>query len=44
MSYGPADTRPIEAVAAEIVHTAPEHDEGDGSTPPDPREGLRHFA
>jgi hypothetical protein len=34
---------PIQAVAAEIVHAAPERDEGDGNTPPDPDEGLRRF-
>ena len=44
VGYGPADDRPIEAIAAEIVHAAPEQDEGDGSTPPDPSEGLRRFA
>jgi hypothetical protein len=38
-----ADDRPIQAVAADIVHTTPEHDEGDGSTPPDPDQGLRRF-
>jgi hypothetical protein len=41
---GPADDRPIQAVAADILHATPEHDEGDGSTPPDPDEGLRRFA
>jgi hypothetical protein len=41
---GPADDRPIQAVAADIVHATPEQDEGDGSTPPDPDEGLRRFA
>ena len=40
---GPADDRPIEAIAAEIAHATPEQDEGDGSTPPDPDEGLRRF-
>jgi hypothetical protein len=40
---GPADERPAEAVAAEIARTAPEPDEGDGSTPPDPGESLHRF-
>ena len=40
---GPADDRPIEAAAAEIVPATPEQDEGDGNTPPDPDEGLRGF-
>jgi hypothetical protein len=40
---GPADDRPIEAVASEIVHAAPEPDKGDGKTPPDLDEGLRRF-
>ena len=40
---GPADDRPIEAIAAEITHATPEQDEGDGSTPPDPDEDLRRF-
>ena len=39
----PADDRPSEAVAAEIIDGAPQPDEGDGSTPPDPDEGLRCF-
>jgi len=39
----PADDRPVEDVAAEIVHATPERDEGDGNTPPDPDEGLRRF-
>ena len=34
---------PIQAVAAAIVHAAPERDVGDGNTPPDPDEGLRRF-
>jgi hypothetical protein len=41
---GPADDRPIEAVAADIVHAAPLQDEGDGNTPPDPADRLRRFA
>jgi len=40
---GPEDDRPVETVAAEIAGAAPEGDEGDGSTPPDPDEGLRRF-
>lgn len=40
---GSADDRPIEAVASEIMHAAPEPDDGDGKTPPDPDEGLRRF-
>ena len=31
--HGPADDRPIQAIAAEIVHATPEQDEGDGNTP-----------
>ena len=41
--HGPADDRPIEAIAADITRAAPQQDEGDGSTPPDPAENLRHF-
>jgi hypothetical protein len=41
---GPADDRPAEAVADEIVHAAPAQDEGDGETPPDPDEDLQRFA
>ena len=40
---GPADDRPIQAIAAEIIHATPEQDEGDGSAPPDPDQDLRHF-
>ena len=40
---GPTDDRPIEAVAADIVHATPEQDEGDGNTPPDPDENLSRF-
>jgi len=40
---GPADDRPIKAIAADVVHAAPEQHEGDGNTPPDPNEGLRRF-
>ena len=40
---GPADDRPIEAIAAEIVRATSGHDEGDGGTDPDPGEGLRRF-
>jgi hypothetical protein len=43
LGQGPADDRPVEAVAAEIVHATPEQDDGDGNTPPDPDEGLRRF-
>ena len=39
VGQGPADDRPVEAIAAEIVHATPEQDEGDGNTPPDPDEG-----
>jgi hypothetical protein len=41
VGQGPADDRPIEAVAAEIACAAPERDQGDGSTPPDLDEALR---
>jgi hypothetical protein len=44
VGQGPADDRPIEAVAAQIAGATPLQDEGDGSTPPDPGEGLRRFA
>jgi hypothetical protein len=40
VGQGPADNRPAEAVAAEIARARPEPDEGDGSAPPDPGEGL----
>jgi hypothetical protein len=40
---GPADDRPVHTIAAEINVTTPHKDEGDGSTPPDPDDGLRHF-
>ena len=43
VGQGPADDRPIEAVAAEIAGTTPDKDEGDRSAPPDPEENLRHF-
>ena len=43
VGQGPADDRPIEAVAAQIVRAGPEQDEGDGNTPPDLDEGLRRF-
>ena len=41
---GPADDRPAEVLAAELAGTAPEQDEGDGSAPTDPDDGLRRFA
>ncbi len=44
VGQGPADDRPVEAIAADIARAAPEQDEGDGSAPPDPGEGLRRFA
>jgi hypothetical protein len=40
---GPADDRPVQAVAAEITGATPQPDQGDGSTPPDPDDDLRHF-
>lgn len=40
---GPADDRPIAAIADEVASTAPDLDEGDSSAPPDPDEGLRGF-
>jgi hypothetical protein len=40
---GPADDRPVRTIAAEIAGTTPHSDEGDGSAPPDPDEGLRRF-
>jgi tetratricopeptide (TPR) repeat protein len=40
---GPADDRPIQVIAAGIIHAAPERDDGDGSAPPDPGQDLRHF-
>jgi hypothetical protein len=41
---GPADDRPVETIAADIVHATPLQDEGNGNTPPDHDEGLRRFA
>jgi tetratricopeptide (TPR) repeat protein len=43
VGHGPEDNRPADAVAAEIARAMPEPDEGDGSAPPDPDEGLRRF-
>ena len=43
VSDGPADDRPAEAIADEIVHTTPAQDKGDGGTPPDPDEDLQRF-
>jgi hypothetical protein len=43
VGQGPADDRPAEAIAAGIVPAVPEPDEGDGSAPADPGEGLRRF-
>jgi hypothetical protein len=40
---GPGDDRPAAAIAADIARATPEPDDGDGSTPPDPDEGLRRF-
>jgi len=40
---GPADDRPAEAVADEIVHATPAQDEGDGEAPPDLDEDLQRF-
>ena len=42
--HGPADDRPVGAIAEEIACAAPEPDEGDGGAPPDPAGGLRRFA
>ena len=39
----PADDRPAEELAAEIVRAAAEPDPGDGETPPDPDETLTAF-
>ncbi|MFI0407334.1 tetratricopeptide repeat protein [Actinomadura sp. 3N508] len=39
----PADERPAEELADEIVRAVPEDDEGDGATPPDPDEALAEF-
>jgi len=44
VGQGPADDRPVQAIAADIVHATPLQDEGDGGTPPDPSEALRRFA
>jgi hypothetical protein len=41
---GPADGRTVEVLAAGLAGTAPERDEGDGSAPADPDDGLRCFA
>jgi hypothetical protein len=43
IGHGPADDRPDETIAAEIARTAPEQDQGDGGTPPDPDENLHRF-
>jgi hypothetical protein len=43
VGQGPADDRPVEAVAEGIVYAPPGQGEGDGNTPPDPDEGLRRF-
>ena len=43
VGHEPEDDRPIEAIAFEIVNAAPQSDEGDGKTPPDPDERLRRF-
>jgi hypothetical protein len=40
----PADERPAEQVAADIVRADAGPDEGDGETPPDPDEALTRFA
>jgi hypothetical protein len=44
IGYGPADDRAAETIGAEIAHTTPERDQGDGATPADPDEDLRRFA
>ena len=40
---GPADDRPVRSRRRRNRRHTPQQDEGDGSTPPDPDEGLRHF-
>lgn len=40
---GPADDRPVEIVADEIVHAAPRQDESDATAPLDLDEDLRRF-
>ena len=40
---GPADDRPAGTIAAELPQTAPSHDEGDGSAPPDPDQAPCRF-
>jgi hypothetical protein len=40
---GPADDRPEPDIAAEIAGATPDHDQGDGATPPDPDQALRRF-
>ncbi len=40
----PVDDRPAENVAADLARTAPEQEDGDGGTPPDPDGNLRLFA
>ncbi|TDU74821.1 hypothetical protein [Streptomyces sp. KS 21] len=39
----PADTRPVEEIARDIVTSDPAPDGGDGQTPADPDEALRGF-
>ncbi|WP_329120310.1 hypothetical protein [Streptomyces sp. NBC_01465] len=40
----PADARPAEEIAADILAAEEDRDEGDGATPPDPDEALAAFA
>ena len=40
---GPADDRTVEVLASELAGTAPDQEEGDGSAPADPDDGLRCF-
>lgn len=39
-----ADGRPVAELAAEVVNAAPEPEEGDGASPPDPDRALTSFA
>ena len=43
VGQGPGDDRPVEVIAAELARTEPERDEGDGTAPADPDDGLRRF-
>jgi hypothetical protein len=43
VGHGPADDRPVEDIAGELVGATPERDEGDGSSPWDSDDELRRL-